>query len=151
MQGALGKPVLLAAHKNKVQGASRSILFGLASFGEGLDLPAELCQHVIIHKLPFAVPTTPVELTRNEWLTQNRRNPFELATLPATSVRLAQYVGRLIRQETDIGIVTILDKRLYSKPYGAKLLKNMPGFQQLLNCSLDTLKQTTSIAHLFSA
>jgi ATP-dependent DNA helicase DinG len=151
MQGTLGKPVLLAAHKNKVQAASRSALFGLASFGEGLDLPAELCQHVIIHKLPFAVPTTPVELTRNEWLTQNRRNPFELAMLPATSIRLAQYVGRLIRQETDIGIVTILDKRLYSKPYGAKLLKNLPGFQQLLNHSVEILKQTSSVAHLFAA
>jgi ATP-dependent DNA helicase DinG len=151
MQGALGKPVLLAAHKNRVQAANRSILFGLASFGEGLDLPADLCQHVIIHKLPFAVPTTPVELTRNEWLTQNRRNPFELATLPATSIRLAQYVGRLIRQETDIGIVTILDKRLYSKPYGAKLLKNLPGFKQLLNNSVETLKQTTTVAHLFTA
>jgi ATP-dependent DNA helicase DinG len=150
MQGALGKAALLTAHKDKVNAGGRSILFGLASFGEGLDLPAELCQHVIIHKLPFAVPTTPVELTRNEWLAQNRRNPFELATLPATSIRLAQYVGRLIRQETDIGVVTILDKRLYSKPYGAKLLKNLPAFQPLLNCSLQTLKQTHSVAHLFN-
>lgn len=149
IQGSQGKSLLLAAHKDKVNSKRRSILFGLASFGEGLDLPAEFCQHVIIHKLPFAVPTTPIELTRNEWLTQNQRNPFELATLPATAIRLAQYAGRLIRLETDIGIVSILDKRLYSKPYGDKLLKSLPPFQQLLNGSVDTLKQISSIAHLF--
>ncbi len=149
MQGQLGKSLLISAHKDKISARRRSILFGLTSFGEGLDLPADLCQHVIIHKLPFAVPTTPIELTRNEWLTQNKRNPFELATLPATAIRLAQYVGRLIRQETDIGIVTILDKRLYSKPYGAKLLKTLPPFQQLLNSPIESLKQNPSIAHLF--
>jgi ATP-dependent DNA helicase DinG len=149
MQGAQGKSLLLAAHKEKINAQCRSVLFGLASFGEGLDLPAEYCQHVIIHKLPFAVPTTPIELTRSEWLTQNQRNPFELATLPATAIRLAQYAGRLIRQETDIGIITILDKRLYSKNYGEKLLKNLPPFQQLLNDSVVKLKQIPAIAHLF--
>ncbi len=150
MQGAYGKSMLLATHKQKIDQGQRSILFGLASFGEGLDLPAEYCQHVIIHKLPFAVPTTPIELTRNEWLTQNKRNPFDLATLPATGLRLAQYVGRLIRQETDVGIVTILDKRIYSKPYGLKLLKGLPPFTQALNTSVEALKKIVTIAHLFS-
>lgn len=151
MQGSLGKSILLGLHKDKILAQQRSILFGLASFGEGLDLPADLCQHVIIHKLPFAVPTTPIELTRNEWLTQNQRNPFELATLPATSIRLAQYAGRLIRQESDLGIVTVLDKRLYHKAYGAKLLKSLPPFQQLLNGSIAQLKKIPSIAHLFTS
>lgn len=149
MQGVSGKSMLLTRHKEKINQGQRSILFGLASFGEGLDLPAQYCQHVIIHKLPFAVPTTPIELTRNEWLTQNNRNPFELATLPATGLRLAQYVGRLIRQETDIGIVTILDKRIYSKPYGLKLLKGLPPFTQVLNSKVVELKKIATIAHLF--
>lgn len=149
MQGALGKSILIVQHKEKINNNQRSVLFGLASFGEGLDLPAEYCQHVIIHKLPFAVPTTPIEETRNEWLIKNNRNPFELATLPATSIRLAQFTGRLIRHENDIGIVTILDKRLYSKSYGEQLIKGLPGFQKLFNTPIKTLKETASIRHLF--
>jgi ATP-dependent DNA helicase DinG len=149
MQGTVAKSILLTRHQDKIQKQQRSILFGLTSFGEGLDLPDDLCQHVIIHKLPFAVPTTPIELTRNEWLEKNKRNPFNLATLPATSVRLAQYVGRLIRQETDMGIVTILDKRMYSKSYGSELLKNLPQFQRILNSPMSKLKEHLAIKHLW--
>ncbi len=63
MQGTVAKSILLTRHQDKIQNQLRSILFGLTSFGEGLDLPDDLCQHVIIHKLPFAVPTTPIQLT----------------------------------------------------------------------------------------
>lgn len=133
MQGNRSKAKLIAKHKDRIRAGRRSILFGLASFGEGLDLPADYCEHVIIHKLPFSVPSTPIEKTRNDWLIANKLNPFMLSTLPATSIRLTQFVGRLIRQETDHGIVTILDKRLYTKPYGKKLLANLPAFTQVIN------------------
>ncbi|MBS0350604.1 MAG: ATP-dependent DNA helicase DinG [Proteobacteria bacterium] len=141
MQGQFNKSLLIATHKKRIEAKQRSILFGLTSLGEGLDLPAELCLHVIIHKLPFAVPNSPVELTRTEWLVQNQLDPFALATLPAAGIRLSQYVGRLLRQENDIGLITILDKRLYSKAYGAKLLKGLPPFQQLLNVTIEQLQQ----------
>jgi ATP-dependent DNA helicase DinG len=139
MQNQYSKRRIIELHKDNIRKGQRSILFGLASFGEGLDLPADFCQHVIIHKLPFSVPTTPLEVTRNEWLKSNNKNPFMLATLPETSLRLTQYIGRLIRQETDKGIVTILDKRLYSRQYGSSLLKGLPGFRRLINKPIDEL------------
>jgi len=149
MQGQHSKNQLIEKHKKRIRDGQRSIIFGLSSMAEGVDLPADYCQHVIIHKLPFAVPSSPVELTRNEWITQHNLNPFMLATLPETSIKLTQYIGRLIRQEDDIGIVTILDRRLYSKGYGKKLLENLPPFTQLINCKLKKLKEQTSIAALF--
>ena len=139
MQNQYSKQRIITLHKDRVRCGERSILFGLASFGEGLDLPADFCQHVIIHKLPFSVPTTPLELTRNEWLKANNKNAFMLATLPETSLKLTQYIGRLIRQETDRGVVTILDKRLYSKQYGKVLLKGLPPFKQLINQPLASM------------
>ena len=150
MQGNQGKNKLIELHKKRIRLGKRSILFGLASFGEGLDLPADFCQHVIIHKLPFAVPSTPIEQTRSRWLEKNRLNPFQLATLPATSIRLTQYVGRLIRQESDTGIVTILDKRLYTKQYGAALIANLPQFTQLINQPVTALKDNDKVTHFFT-
>lgn len=149
MQGKWGKVQLFQEHRRRIEARSRSIIFGLASFGEGIDLPAELCQHVIIHKLPFAVPTTPVEQTRHEWLTQNQRDPFELSTLPNASIRLAQYVGRLIRQETDRGIISVLDKRIYTKSYGRRLLKNLPAFSHLVDCTILDFKKNPLAASFF--
>jgi len=143
------KNKLIEKHKKRIRQGKRSIIFGLASFGEGLDLPADFCQHVIIHKLPFAVPSTPIELTRNEWLKSNQLNAFMVSSLPNASVRLTQFVGRLIRQENDIGIVTILDKRIYSKKYGSYLLANLPDFQQCINQDLDTLKNHVSTQKLW--
>lgn len=137
MQGDHNKSTLITRHKKRVDQGQRSILFGLTSFGEGLDLPGQYCEHVFIHKLPFAVPTTPVELTRNEWLKAHNRDPFMLATLPATSVRLAQYAGRLLRSENDVGTITIFDRRLYTKTYGKKLLANLNHFTQIVNQELE--------------
>ncbi len=149
MQGKKSKTKLIESHKNCIRSGNRSIIFGLASFAEGIDLPADYCQHVIIHKLPFAVPSSPVELTRSEWISQHNLNPFMMATLPETSIKLTQYIGRLIRQEDDTGIVTILDRRLYSKSYGKKLLENLPDFARLINCSIDQLKKQKSVAEIF--
>ncbi len=141
MQNQYSKRRIIELHKDHIRTGRRSILFGLASFGEGLDLPADFCQHVIIHKLPFSVPTTPIELTRNNWLKDNNKNAFMLSALPETSLKLTQYIGRLIRQETDNGIVTILDKRLYSKGYGKNLLQGLPPFKMLINADIDALYQ----------
>ena len=141
MQNQHSKKRIIELHKDRIRAGNRSILFGLASFGEGLDLPADFCEHVIIYKLPFSVPTTPIELTRNEWLKSHNKDAFTLSTLPETSLKLTQYVGRLIRQETDIGIVTILDKRLYARPYGKMLLNNLPKFQQLINVGITQLHE----------
>lgn len=141
MQNQHSKRRIIELHKDRIRTGNRSILFGLASFGEGLDLPADFCEHVIIYKLPFSVPTTPIELTRNEWLKAHNKDAFTLSTLPETSLKLTQYVGRLIRQETDKGVVTILDKRLYSRPYGKMLLDGLPKFKRLINVGIEQLHE----------
>lgn len=151
MQSQHSKSKIIALHKDRIRCGERSILFGLASFGEGLDLPADFCEHVIIHKLPFSVPTTPIELTRNAWLKHNNKNAFMLSTLPDTSIRLTQYAGRLLRQESDIGIITILDNRLYTKAYGKQLLSNFTAYRQCINQSVTQLKAIDSIKHLYQS
>jgi ATP-dependent DNA helicase DinG len=75
-QGSLGKSQLVAEHCADIEAGKGSTLFGLASFGEGLDLPGKLCETVVITQLPFAVPTDPVGATYAEWLESRGRNPF---------------------------------------------------------------------------
>lgn len=150
LQGQIAKSQLIEQHKAKIDSGQRSVIFGLTSFAEGVDLPGKYCQHVIIHKLPFAVPTDPVELTRSEWLKQHQMNAFALVTLPETSTKLIQYAGRLIRKEEDSGIVTILDRRLYTKSYGKQLLQSLPPFTRLVSSKIDELKQHQFASHFYS-
>lgn len=149
VQGDHNKLKLIASHKKKIDAEKRSIIFGLTSFAEGIDLPAEYCQHVIIHKLPFAVPSDPVEQTRSEWLTQHQKNPFMLSTLPDAAIKLTQYVGRLIRQEEDIGVVTILDCRIYTKSYGQALLASLPPFTRMIDSTVEQLRSHAAVSALF--
>jgi len=131
-QGAYSKHTLLKKHKTLIDKGKKSIIFGLESFAQGIDLPGKYCNHVVITKLPFSVPTTPIEKTRAKWLEQNGKNPFMLHALPEASMRLTQYVGRLIRSSSDVGKVTLLDRRIITKFYGKFLLKNLPAFTQLI-------------------
>jgi ATP-dependent DNA helicase DinG len=147
-QQSLSKMELIKQHKQKVDQGQRSIIFGLASFAEGIDLPSLYCEHVIIQKIPFTVPSDPISQTRSEWLKKYQKDPFQLVTLPETSIKLAQYIGRLLRHEDDRGVVTILDKRLYSKNYGAALLATLPGFTRLVNVSLEKFLQHEAVMAL---
>ena len=132
-QDRYSKMAIIKMHKERVNRQERSIIFGLASFAEGVDLPGAYCEHVIIQKIPFSVPSEPISQTRSDWLVKQQKDPFQLMTLPETSVKLAQYMGRLLRHEEDRGVITILDKRLYSKNYGAALLETLPAFTRLVN------------------
>lgn len=127
-QGERNKQALIEEHCACVDRGELSVLFGLQSFSEGIDLPGKYCEHVVITKLPFAVPTTPVEQSKYEWLKKHQQNPFNVHTLPETSMRLTQAVGRLIRTATDRGRVTVLDNRVLKKSYGKKLIENLPSF-----------------------
>lgn len=129
MQNEEPKEILINKHFARISAKQTSILFGLASFAEGLDLPGDACKHVIIAKLPFAVPDEPVSLTLAEWIEERGGNAFQEITLPATSIKLIQAMGRLIRSETDTGTVTILDKRLKTKSYGKQLRNALPPFR----------------------
>ncbi|WP_289241891.1 helicase C-terminal domain-containing protein [Delftia sp.] len=68
VQGSTSKRELLARHKARIDQGQRSVLFGLASLSEGVDLPGAYCTHLVVVKLPFAVPDDPVEQTRREWI-----------------------------------------------------------------------------------
>lgn len=129
MQNAYPKQRILTMHRNSIDQGQKSIIFGLQSFAEGIDLPGDYCRHLIITKLPFSVPNTPIAQVYQRWLTGRGENAFYQYSLPHASLRLTQFVGRLIRQESDVGKVTILDRRLIDKSYGKQLLANLPPFK----------------------
>ncbi|OZA22878.1 MAG: hypothetical protein B7X93_12565 [Hydrogenophilales bacterium 17-61-9] len=126
MQGALPKSELLRRHKEMILDGKTSVLFGLASLAEGVDLPGHYLTHVIIAKLPFPVPDHPLEEARREWIESKGGSAFHEATLPDAAIKLAQMVGRLMRTEDDTGKITILDRRIATKSYGKLLLRGLP-------------------------
>ncbi|KAA0875833.1 ATP-dependent DNA helicase DinG [Nitrincola tapanii] len=130
-QGALSKMEILQQHRQRIDEGLASIIFGLASFAEGVDLPGRYLTEVVITKLPFSVPDDPVDATMAEWIEARGGNPFIEWTIPAASVRLTQAVGRLLRTEQDRGRVVILDRRLLTRRYGRQLLNALPPFQAL--------------------
>ncbi|MCL9791820.1 ATP-dependent DNA helicase DinG [Neisseria subflava] len=131
VQGELPKAVLLQRHHQAIAEGKASIIFGLDSFAEGLDLPGAACVQVIIAKLPFAMPDNPIEKTQNRWIEQRGGNPFIEITVPEASIKLIQAVGRLIRTEQDYGRVTILDNRVKTQRYGQQLLACLPPFKRI--------------------
>ncbi|MDO5058657.1 MAG: ATP-dependent DNA helicase DinG [Neisseria sp.] len=131
VQGELPKAVLLERHYAALAEGKPSIIFGLDSFAEGLDLPGEACVQVIIVKLPFSMPDNPIEKTQNRWIEQRGGNPFIEVTVPEASIKLIQAVGRLIRTESDYGRVTILDNRVNTQRYGKQLLSCLPPFKRI--------------------
>lgn len=128
VQNTLPRPQLLARHRERVADGLPSIIFGMQSFGEGLDLPGRLCESLFITKLPFAPPDDPVGEARAEWLRGAGRDPFSELVVPATAIRLAQWVGRAIRTEEDRAHVYCYDKRLVRTGYGQRLLAGLPPF-----------------------
>ncbi len=104
------------------------MLFGLASFAEGVDLPGAYCEHVVIAKIPFAVPDDPVEAALAEWIEARGGNPFMEIAVPDASLRLIQACGRLLRTEQDRGVITLLDRRLVTQRYGKAILNALPPF-----------------------
>ncbi|MCH8538864.1 MAG: ATP-dependent DNA helicase DinG [Alkalimonas sp.] len=130
VQGEAARQSLLEQHQQQVAAGHTSILFGTQSFSEGLDLPGQLLTNLVITKLPFAVPTSPLEEAMSEAITKRGGNPFLQLTVPATSKKLVQACGRLLRQEQDHGQIVILDRRLVSKAYGKAMLDALPPFKR---------------------
>lgn len=110
--------------------SERPVLFGTNSFWEGVDVQGDQLSCVILTKLPFAVPTEPVEEARVEKIRSQNRNDFMEYTVPKAVIRLKQGFGRLIRTAGDRGVVAILDPRIITKPYGKVFLNSLPPTQR---------------------
>src|SRR5256884_1652107 len=104
----------------------RSVLFGTDSFWGGVDVPGEALSNVIITRLPFAVPDTPLIEAKLELVQKRGGDAFTAYLLPEAILKLRQGVGRLIRTKTDRGIVVILDNRIVTKPYGRSFMQALP-------------------------
>ncbi|MFP1821697.1 ATP-dependent DNA helicase DinG [Lonsdalea quercina] len=128
VQGDKPRYRLVELHRQRVEEGHTSVLIGLQSFSEGLDLKGELLSQVHIHKIAFPPIDSPVILTEGEWLKSLKRHPFVVQSLPSASFSLIQQVGRLIRSHTCFGEIIIYDRRLLTKGYGAQLLAALPVF-----------------------
>jgi ATP-dependent DNA helicase DinG len=122
VQGDAPKNELLA----RFQKAGNAVLLGSQSFWEGVDMPGDALSVVIIDKLPFQPPDDPVVAARIAQAEKNGGNPFMDYQLPHAAISLKQGAGRLIRTETDRGVLMICDTRLADKPYGKLLLNALP-------------------------
>ena len=105
-----------------------AVLVGSHSFWEGVDVRGEALSVVIIDKLPFAPPDDPVLSARIDKMNQEGKNAFMEYQLPYSVIALKQGAGRLIRDETDRGVLVICDPRLITKPYGKRIWQSLPPF-----------------------
>lgn len=124
------KSQLLKYHRQRVDKGEGSVIFGLSSFAEGVDLPGKYCTHVLIAKIPFAVPNDPIEMTLSEWIEQKGLNSFMTLAVPDAAFRLVQASGRLLRNENDKGQITLFDERIVNRRYGKTILDSMPPYRR---------------------
>ena len=122
VQGEAPRPVLL----ERFRASGNGVLLGAASFREGVDVAGEALSVVVIDKLPFAAPDDPVFEARLEAIRRAGGNPFRDEQLPQAVIALKQGAGRLIRTETDRGVLVLCDPRLQSKSYGRVFLESLP-------------------------
>lgn len=122
MQGDAPRPMLLDDFRR----LRRAVLVGSHSFWEGIDVKGDALTLVVIDKLPFAPPDDPVLAKRLEILAQEGGNPFMDHQVPQAIIALKQGAGRLIRSETDHGVLMICDTRLIDKPYGRRIWQSLP-------------------------
>lgn len=128
-QGMAPRSELLDLFRNDAGGA---VLFATKSFWEGVDVPGEALSLVIIDKLPFAPHRDPVIQHRGQRIRDAGGEPFIQYTLPEATLALKQGVGRLIRTETDRGVMAVLDSRINTKRYGLQMVASLPRARRTL-------------------
>ena len=134
VQGALPKRVLMDRFRAGNAGGQRGcVLVASASFWEGVDMPGDALQLVIIDKLPFPPPGDPLVEARCRRIESEGRSAFADYSVPEAAVALKQGAGRLIRRETDTGVLVICDTRLTQMGYGRRLLAALPPMRRITN------------------
>jgi ATP-dependent DNA helicase DinG len=113
------------------EGRAGCVLVASASFWEGFDVPGEALQLVVIDKLPFPPPGDPLFEARSQRITREGGSAFADHALPEAAVTLKQGAGRLIRSESDQGILVVCDSRLSSMSYGRRLVRGLPPMRRL--------------------
>lgn len=131
VQGEAGRTELL----DRFRAAGNAVLIGSQSFWEGVDVRGDALSLVIIDKLPFSPPDDPVLAARIDAMERRGLNGFVHHQLPAAIINLKQGAGRLIRDETDCGVLMICDPRLISKPYGRRIWQSLPPFKRTRNAA----------------
>lgn len=126
VQGDAGRTELL----DRFRASGNGVLIGSQSFWEGVDVRGEALSLVVIDKLPFAPPDDPVLAARIDAMEKKGLNGFVHHQLPEAIINLKQGAGRLIRDETDRGVLMICDPRLISKPYGKRIWQSLPSFSR---------------------
>lgn len=153
VQGQGPKRELMERMRNAgTDGAPGCILVASASFWEGIDIPGDALQMVVIDKLPFPPPNDPLVQARAGRLEAAGRSPFNDYFIPEAAVALKQGAGRLVRRESDRGVLVLCDTRLTSMGYGRRLLKALPPMRMLqteeeLLALLRTLTTPSTMAH----
>jgi ATP-dependent DNA helicase DinG len=129
VQGDGSKSQILSRHMQLIDKNEKSVIFGLDSFAEGVDLKGDYLKLVLIAKLRFAVPNSPLEKTTNDYLMSIGKNPFMISALPDAALKLIQACGRLLRLESDSGEIIIFDNRLITTRWGKVILDNLPDYE----------------------
>jgi len=127
VQGEKPKSLLLS----QFRAAEHAVLVATMSFWEGVDVPGHALRLVVLDKIPFAVPSDPIVAARCELIERQGLNAFYKYSVPTAAISLKQGFGRLLRNETDYGLVALLDRRALTKPYGRALLQSLPPARQL--------------------
>jgi ATP-dependent DNA helicase DinG len=135
------------------QGRMGCVLVASASFWEGFDVPGDALQLVVIDKLPFPPPGDPLFEARSQRITEQGKSAFNDHALPEAAVSLKQGAGRLIRSETDRGILVVCDNRLSTMSYGRRLVRGLPAMRRLDDHAafMEALRQLTTDASHSSA
>jgi ATP-dependent DNA helicase DinG len=134
LQGDAPKHALLERFKRD----GNAVLVATMSFWEGVDVPGRALRLVILDKIPFAAPTDPVVMARCAAIERNGGNSFAEYSVPSAAITLKQGMGRLLRSETDVGVIAVLDRRLTTRGYGKRLLSGLPPARRLT--SLDDVR-----------
>lgn len=126
-QGEAPRTKLLEKFKLEIQ----SVLLGVASFWQGVDVPGESLTGLLIDKIPFPVPTDPVQAAIGDFIERNGGSSFFDRSVPHATIALSQGIGRLIRSKSDRGVVMITDKRLITKGYGKSIIRALPQLKKV--------------------